>query len=137
MHVLIHSIATEFFVFNPTFILLNKKSYMMVFIYDIILKGLFFFLSLRGPLKLPHAIGYCRHIALILISSPGQKPWELMVWYSVCRPSSIRPVSTFYFKRLLLKNYWANCKHNLVGNMPGGWGFRFVQINGLDLFRVQ
>jgi len=39
-----------------------------------------------------------------IISSPDRRPWELMVWRSV-RPSVVRPVSTFSFKRLLLNNY--------------------------------
>jgi len=40
---------------------------------------------------------------MCIISSPGRRPWELMVWRSV-RPS-VRPASTFSFKRLLLKNH--------------------------------
>jgi len=39
-------------------------------------------------------ISCCCHI----FSSPGRRPWELLVWRSV------RPASTFSFKRLLLKN---------------------------------
>jgi len=34
-----------------------------------------------------------------IFSSPGRRPWELLVWRSV------RPASTFSFKRLLLKNH--------------------------------
>jgi len=43
----------------------------------------------------------------VVFSSPGRRPWEFMLWRSVrttC-PSSVRPASTFSFKRLLLKNH--------------------------------
>jgi len=46
------------------------------------------------------------------------------------------PVSTFFFKPLLLKNhYYSQIQPKLVGNMRGGWGF--VQIKGLALSAAQ
>jgi len=56
-----------------------------------------------------------------------------MLWSSVRCPS-LRPASTFSFKRLLLKKPLRQFQPKFVGNMLGGWGFRFVQIMGLAPF---
>jgi len=52
------------------------------------------------------------------------------------RPSSVRSASTFFFTTSS-QELLGQIQPNLAGNMPGGWGCRYVEIKGLAPFGAQ